>query len=327
MEILKTKNRAFRTSFELIIILIIALVLSVFSLSIDLLEKVYAFLRTYTSVSLTKFLITEIFIVLIGLLWIAYRRWRHTADVQKRLEKIIDSINPDVFLVIDPERNILMTNASVKRMFGYEIDEILGKMTDFLYHDRRTKLKHKREIFDILERDGFHFGLATGIKKDGQTIPLEIITGNISHREGAVILIRDITERNLIELELMKTVTELELLTLDLYSNEANYQNILRQVYIGIVVVDREGIVRFANPHALKILGHTKPDFVGGKFGFPFFDDVIHEIEVESADGKKHSIEIHTSQVEWESEIAYLVSIIDITGLQRFKQNPETDSI
>jgi len=319
MEILKTKDKALRTSFELLIILIIALVLSLFSLSIDLIDKIYAFFRTYASVSLTKFLITEIFIILIGLLWIAYRRWRHTADVQKKLERIIDSINPDVFLVIDTERNILMTNSSLKRMFGYDIAEVLGKRTDFLYHDRCTRLQHKREIFDILERDGFHFGLATGIKKDGQTIPLEIITGNISNREGAVILMRDITERNLIELELMKTVTELELLTLDLYSNEANYQNILRQVYIGIVVVDKDGIIRFANPHAMKILGHSKPDFVGHKFSYPFFDDVIHEIEVESSDGKTHSIEIHTSQIEWEAEIAYLVSIIDITGLQRFK--------
>jgi hypothetical protein len=55
-----------------------------------------------------------------------------------------------------------------------------------------------------LKKEGFHIGLATGKKKNGVNIPLEIITGTLSGG-GAVLLIRDITERKKMEYQLIKS--------------------------------------------------------------------------------------------------------------------------
>lgn len=171
------EKKNYRSRIDLIIVLIVAIIFAIFSLTLDLINRVYIFLIYYAKLPYIQFIFTEIFILLIGALWLSYRRWRAAILRQKELEDILDSINPDVFLVIDDKRNILMSNSSIKRMFGYTTDEIIGKRTDFLYLDRRTKPVHQHEIYNILEDEGFHLGSATGKKKTGESIPLKIITG------------------------------------------------------------------------------------------------------------------------------------------------------
>ncbi len=86
-------------------------------------------------------------------------------------------------------------------MFGYESSEVVGQKTDLLYFDRQAKDK-KNKIYDHLERIGFHVGDAIGKRRDGGTFPLEIITGKLLEGSGAVILLRDITERIALEQQL-----------------------------------------------------------------------------------------------------------------------------
>jgi PAS domain S-box-containing protein len=112
------------------------------------------------------------------------------------MESIISSISPDTLLVVERDRTISICNTSVKRIFGYAPDEMIGQKTDLLYFDRRTnKDLRPREIYEALQRDGFHIGMATGRRKSGETFPLEIISAEISGRGGAVLLLRDLTER------------------------------------------------------------------------------------------------------------------------------------
>jgi PAS domain S-box-containing protein len=114
---------------------------------------------------------------------------------KEELRNIIESINPDLLLVVDINRNIVMCNSSVKRMFGYSANEVVNQKTDMLYFDRRIDPTKRHEIFEVLKQEGFHLGLATGTKKNGETMPLEIISGRLSSGDGAVLLLRDITER------------------------------------------------------------------------------------------------------------------------------------
>jgi len=192
MKLVKMKSREL---FDLGIVLIVAAILSIFSISIHSIGKLYSFFNAYTNLPLAEFLINLSFLLLVGLLWITYIRWRKAAKRQVELENIISSISPDVLLVVDPERTIIECNNSLKRMFGYEVDEVIKQKADFLYFDRRSNPEYRHEIHEKLERNGFHIRLATGKKKNGETIPLEIITGNLSDRGGAVQLLRDITER------------------------------------------------------------------------------------------------------------------------------------
>lgn len=134
-----------------------------------------------------------LFLWLLALMILAHRGWRRVVVQKDDLQRVIASINPDVLIVIAPDRTIRMCNPSVGAMFGYESSEVVGQKTDILYSDRRVQ-PGKREVFEQLQRMGFHVGGATGRRKDGSTFPLELITGQLREHTGAVILIRDMTE-------------------------------------------------------------------------------------------------------------------------------------
>ena len=146
---------------------------------------------------LVEFLLTLLFPALVVLLWVLLRRAQDAAKRRAEMETVISGINFDALLVVQPDRTIVMCNDSVQRIFGYTPEELLNGKTDALYFDRRTSPGpgKGREVYEALARDGYHIGLATGRRRNGATFPLEIITGTLSGRSGAALLLRDITER------------------------------------------------------------------------------------------------------------------------------------
>ena len=132
---------------------------------------------------------------LMGILWLAYRRWSSIAITDRELEEIMGGITPDAFIVVSPDRQISMCSRGVEKMFGHSPSDLLGKSTEILYFDRRPTDGRDHGIHDQLDRLGFHLGNATGKHRNGAIIPLEIITGTIRGRRGAVLLLRDITRR------------------------------------------------------------------------------------------------------------------------------------
>lgn len=204
MLVLRTNRRAV---VDLALALAIALVLAILNISINYQEDIHTFFQSHSRLRLTGLLINFLFIWLAALLLLCFWRWRESSRKRAELETIVSSISPDALLVVDPSRTIHLCNASVERIFGYAPDEVMNKKTDLLYRDRRRDRTRDREVYDSLNREGFHVGEATGQHKDGSIIPLEIITGEISGGGGAVILIRDITARKRAEAEKLKLDT------------------------------------------------------------------------------------------------------------------------
>lgn len=197
---------------DIIIVTAITLFLPLFSMYIHLSERLYDFSIDNEMLGITEYLLNFCFLYLSGLLYLSYRRWLKSEKKRKELENIIASINPDVLIVVDQRRKIIVCNNTIQRMFGYNVDEAIQQTTDLLYCDRRSYPEsNKREICDILEKEGFHIGLATGKKKSGETFPLEIITGSLSGEQGAVLLLRDITRRKEAEDALINARNKLEM--------------------------------------------------------------------------------------------------------------------
>jgi PAS domain S-box-containing protein len=159
----------------------------------------------------------SIFIVL--LLWLAYRRWSETINRREELEFVIKTIGPDMIMVIDTKMIITMCNHAVEEIFGYTTEEVIGQKTSMLYFDRRIT-GDKKEIYNRITTIGIHAGFAKGKRKDGRIIPLEIITGELPNQPGAVILIRDITERKEFEDQLIKAKEKAEDARIELEKTE-----------------------------------------------------------------------------------------------------------
>ncbi len=176
----------------------IVLALSGFRLFVEMRPRIDLFFAAYTEFPVAIVALNALFFWLLFLLWIAYRRWRESILSEQELEQVLMSISPDALIVVNRDRVITMCSGQVQAMFGLSEKEILNKKTDMLYYDRRLQGKIG-EIASRLEEFGFHVGYATGKRRDGTTFPLEIITGKIRFQQGAVILMRDITERCRIE--------------------------------------------------------------------------------------------------------------------------------
>lgn len=237
----KIRSDRWRNFFYLLLAISLAIVFSLLSISVNFIQNIYEFFKDYPGFPYFDFLISLVFILLLWLLLLTFRLWRNSSKKLNELENIIDSISPDVLLIVDAERTILMANKSIKRMFGFDAENIKGLKTDTLYFDRRTDTAQKHEIYYILEREGFHIGIATGKKKDGELFPLEIITGNLSGREGAVLLLRDITQRKLSEENLSRS--------------EAKHRLLLNSIKSAIIALDGNMSILYCNESFSKIVG------------------------------------------------------------------------
>ena len=187
----------------------LAFIVSLVGVAINFGAKVSAFFAPHARQPLVIFIANFLVVWLMALLIISYRRWRREALKNRELSDIVDSISPDVLLVVNPDRTILMTSRSTLRMFGHTPESLIGKKTDILYGDRRSRTDIKHEIYEALQTEGFHIGWANGMRKDGKMFPLEIITGILADHSGSVLLLRDISERKHAEKMLMDREVQL----------------------------------------------------------------------------------------------------------------------
>jgi diguanylate cyclase (GGDEF)-like protein/PAS domain S-box-containing protein len=178
-----------RETRDLWVAIAIALSLGVY----HLLFNIISFLQ-YISYQYYQWVSNLLFFWILALLWVAYRRWHNAVYRQRKLRNILASIKTEVIMVVDSRRRIQMVNESVN-IFGFSPEEVINKTTDLLYLDRRVDKNRPTEIYDSINKIGFHIGQATGRKRTGETFPLEIMTVSLKGSEGVVVVIRDITER------------------------------------------------------------------------------------------------------------------------------------
>ena len=87
----------------------------------------------------------------------------------------------------------------------------------------------------------------------------------------------------------------------------------------GMVVVDADGRVRFANDSAAKLFGVAREDLLGADLGLPIVSGETSVVDV-PARGDARVAELRVVDMDWEGEPAQLVSLRDITERRRIEQ-------
>jgi PAS domain S-box-containing protein len=96
-----------------------------------------------------------------------------------------------------------------------------------------------------------------------------------------------------------------------LRATDANFRRVITSSADGIVVVAKDGIIRFVNPAAESLFGRTAEEMVGVLFGFPVGEG--NELEIVRDNGEKAVVEMRIVETDWEGSPVYLATLRDIT--------------
>lgn len=127
--------------------------------------------------------------------------------------------------------------------------------------------------------------------------------------------------RSLVSLpaEYARLAEEAQQLRQQLHRSEARFRDVIERNADAIVVVDANGVVRFANSTATRFFGSRGHELTGSPFGFPIVAEETTEVDLVS-DGAPRVAEMRVVESEWEGETAYIASLRDITDRRAGEQ-------
>ncbi|HET8685481.1 MAG TPA: PAS domain S-box protein, partial [Methanosarcina sp.] len=169
----------------------------------------------------------------------------------RSLANIVESSN-DAIGTISLDNIVTSWNQEAEHVYGYSAEEILGKHTSILAPSHLDKesgklnemIKHGKKIR--------HYETSR-IRKDGKIIDVSITLSPVFDSRGKLTAIsfisRDITERKRVDEKLRES--------------EEKYRNIVETANEGILIVDDEAIVTYANKKMSNMLGYTLEEGIG----------------------------------------------------------------
>jgi diguanylate cyclase (GGDEF)-like protein/PAS domain S-box-containing protein len=174
-----------------------------------------------------------------------------TPNPNDLLAAIVEA-SDDAILAVDYDGIIVGWNRGAIRLFGYEVDEIIGKhitvlappegtaqMMGFL---RQVQAGSHLEDVEVKRR-----------RKDGTLLDVRITISHIRDPQGRIVafstIYRDLSERNRQQSALRET--------------ELNYQKLVETAHEGISMVDAEDKITFVNQRFLELTGYSAEELLG----------------------------------------------------------------
>jgi len=292
----------------------------------------------------------------------------------EQFRHLVDSVRDYAIFLLDPDGYVRTWNPGAERFKGYAADEIIGKhFSRFYTEEDRAAGKPEREL-EIARREGRIEDEGWRVRKDGSRFWANVVITALRDEEtgeliGFAKVTRDLTgrreaeerARRLAREEARREKAERRVTQLSTWLAEAGVQKeravsrldaVLRQMPIGVMIVEADGTYSFVNEAAVRMLGGPR---VGAKLGnhraFTGYraggsrlepEDWPHtralrtgeltvgeEITVRTADGRTLSVAIHAAPIRNESGAitAAVAAFQDITPQQQAREIAERQAI
>ncbi|MFQ5845425.1 MAG: PAS domain S-box protein [Planctomycetota bacterium] len=96
-------------------------------------------------------------------------------------------------------------------------------------------------------------------------------------------------------------------------ASEADLHNVISRNADGMIIIDRDGVVRLANPAAEELFGCTAGELPGAALDIRVEPGEATDMDIVRQDGTRAVGEVRMVEVEWEGRGAYLLSLRDIS--------------
>ena len=111
-------------------------------------------------------------------------------------------------------------------------------------------------------------------------------------------------------------------------SNNSGFKtNIIARSADGIIVLDDQGLIQFANPAAEQLFGRSTQELLGSPFGFPLVAGETTELNLLRRDRTLLIAEMRVVEMMWDGTVGYLASLRDITERKRHEKKIEAENV
>ena len=102
--------------------------------------------------------------------------------------------------------------------------------------------------------------------------------------------------------------------------SEKRFRTVIEENGDGIVVIDKQNIIRFVNSKAEALFDRPAEALLNKLFDIPLKPEKITESEIKLTNGKTVPVSIHLVEIDWEGESVYLASLRDITDRRNIEK-------
>lgn len=221
-------------------------------------------------------------------------------------------------LIVDDQIETVQTLATLLEHYGYSVTCSLSGQNAL----KRLKARQPDLILlDLFmpEMDGFELCELIKSKADLQEIPILFLTASRDEahilkafEKGAVdYVMKPFNEQEVI----MRVNTHVELRQQKREIQTLNHQfdTILSNVQDGLLVIDREGIIQFANPAVSHMFNKQGSELLGHHLGVPVVEEHLTQIEIFRLNNTYGVAEITVADAQWEGQSASVVCLRDIS--------------
>ncbi|MFP4298774.1 MAG: PAS domain S-box protein [Spirulinaceae cyanobacterium] len=238
------------------------------------------------------------------------------ASDTERLLQAIANTSPQLLYLYDVNQNrYSYINDRIETMLGYQVVEVLEQGDSFFHNclspDRNSSQQDRRNYFAKIDRN--------------EVVELEY---RIQHKDGSwrwwrsqeVVFNRNADGTIAQILGTAQDITPHKSIEMQLWRSESRLHAIVANLNDGILIVNRQGVVCFANPAALRLFNQSAASLVGREFGLPFLTRNTTEINIAREDGSIGTGEISVAIAQWDGDLVYVVCARDITARRQAEE-------
>ena len=223
---------------------------------------------------------------------------------KKHTESLVRSM-ADGLIIVNTKGEIELLNPAAQKILG-------TKSKDGLIGQKLTKNIKDEQLLSMLT------GTASDKAADIELKSNKDETKTVVRANSAVI--EDENGKTIGMVSVLSDITARKEIEEALRASEARLHKIIEKNADGMLIVTKEGLIRFVNQAAEDLFGRDKSKLIGMPCGFSVTTSQKKEFNIDTHSSKRCVVEMHAVEIEWEGENVFLVSLRDVTETVKLRE-------